>query len=51
MIPQRLPRISAVYGTTGSAQIDPTDMMALRRPRELVLGLWNSVKNVRRYPG
>jgi len=31
--PVRLPRISAVYGTIGMARIEPTDIMAFRRPR------------------
>ena len=32
------PKISAMYGVIGSATIDPTDMIAFKRPRVAALG-------------
>ena len=43
MTPIRRPQISAMYGVIGSATIDPTDMMAFRRPRVAGLGLLKAI--------
>jgi hypothetical protein len=39
MTPILRPKISAIYGVIGRATIDPTDIMALRRPRVAAFGL------------
>jgi len=43
MIPARRPRISAVYGTTGSAASEPTLMIQLKRPSKEPVG-WSKSK-------
>jgi hypothetical protein len=43
MTPARRPAISAMYGVIGRATMDPTDMMALRRPRVDGPGLLKAV--------
>jgi hypothetical protein len=38
MTPILRPKISAMYGVIGKATMEPTDMMALRRPRVAAFG-------------